>query len=89
MDPRKDGQLMELLRTRQLYNKDLKSGAQTTLAMVSMISTLVLSVDVGVLSAQSSQVREVLGLDRWGQGLMQSCSVLGAVVGKCYETDRI
>ena len=80
---------MESLRTRQLYYKDLKYGMQSTLAVVTMISTLVLSMDVGVLGAQSSQVREVLGLERWGQGLMQSCSVVGAVVGKCYETDRL
>ena len=51
LGPRKEGQLMESLRTRQLYYKDLKSGLQTTLAVVTMISTLVLSMDVGMLSA--------------------------------------
>lgn len=89
LDPRKEGQLMESLRTKQLYYKDLKSGLQKTLSVVTMFSTLVLSMDVGVLSAQSPQVREVLGLSRWGQGLMQSCAVLGTVIGKCYETDRV
>jgi hypothetical protein len=42
LDPRKEGQLMESLRTRQLYYMDLKSGLQTTLAVVTMLSTLVL-----------------------------------------------
>jgi hypothetical protein len=42
---------MESLRTRQLYYKDLKSGLQTTLAVVTMFSTVVLSMDIGVLSA--------------------------------------